>query len=355
MTIAATAILLAVGMALDIGRMFIAKNETQNFCDSAALAAALALDGTSNGIANAKTAVSNSTDKWNFGTTSVSDSTVLFSSTATGPWGSNPSTPSAILYTKVTATAPVSMYFMPVISHLFTQDVSSIATGGQVPMTTIKQGLAPYTAVSTNSTPPNFGLVVGQSYDMQWPATNGNNNFVQPACSGDSTASKNAVLANWGSSDNGYWGASANSSIAAEVLDQIQLTAISTGTNIMPVLTNGNKAAEAVYLDDRASEDINYTDNSIGINPASGYMADTHNGRRLMAVPIVDPVSPTETDVIGYGVFLLFTNGSTSNYYQKTANGNDPFCAMYAGAFDLSNLQVGVGGTTGATQVELVQ
>src|SRR6185437_2545121 len=99
MTIAATAIFLAVGMALDIGRMFIAKHETQSFCDSAALAAALALDGTSNGITNATAAVSSSTNKWNFGTTSISDYTVQFSTTSNGPWESNPSTPSTILYT----------------------------------------------------------------------------------------------------------------------------------------------------------------------------------------------------------------------------------------------------------------
>ena len=39
-----------VGLAVDIGRMFIAKNETQVYCDAAALAGAMALDGTAAGI-----------------------------------------------------------------------------------------------------------------------------------------------------------------------------------------------------------------------------------------------------------------------------------------------------------------
>lgn len=368
MTAAAIAIFLAVGMAVDIGRMFIVKNETQNFCDAAALAAALSLDGTSTGITNAQNAVTNSTNTWNFGTSTISSPTVEFATTSNGPWSGSPSSPSGILYVRVKATAPVPMYFIPVVNQIFTQNVNSYAIGGQIPYGSFKQGLAPYTAVSTNTTGPNFGLTVGENYDIQWPQFNGSRgncpsvptdcfNPSSKPCSGDLNSPNTlaAVAANWGSANNGYWGASSNSDIQNEILDVIQLTPISVGTNITPVLTNGNKAAEAVYLDDRASEDTNYTDNTVGINPASGYLADPHNGRRLLAVPIVDPISPTETDVVGYGQFLLYTNGSPSNYYQKTNNGNDPFCAIYAGPFDIGSFTTGAGGTNGATVVRLVQ
>ena len=44
MAVAALAIVGALGMAVDVGRAFIAKNETQTFCDSAAYAAVLKLD-----------------------------------------------------------------------------------------------------------------------------------------------------------------------------------------------------------------------------------------------------------------------------------------------------------------------
>src|SRR5438046_725991 len=43
MAVAAVALIGVVGVAVDMGRMFIAKNETQSYCDAAALAAALAL------------------------------------------------------------------------------------------------------------------------------------------------------------------------------------------------------------------------------------------------------------------------------------------------------------------------
>ena len=46
MAVAAIALIGVLGLAVDLGHMFISKNETQAYCDSAALAAALALDGT---------------------------------------------------------------------------------------------------------------------------------------------------------------------------------------------------------------------------------------------------------------------------------------------------------------------
>ena len=361
MTASSIALLVALGLAVDVGRMFIAKSETQAFVDAAALAATLELDGTSSGIAAAKAAVAAQTNKWNFNTTAIPAPTVTFATSLAGPWSSNPASGVGILYAKVNATVPVSLFFMPVVASQFTTNVNSIGTGGQVPLTTFPQGLAPYTAVSTDTTPPNFGLVVGKEYDIQWPAFNGTRAgcgpaspdkcFVQPACNDESFASKAAVVSNWSASNNGYWGSNANSEIRDEILDVIQIQPVSIGTNIQPILTNGDKAAEAVYLDQRANEDNNVTTNDL-----DDYFADsTHNNRRMLPVPIVDPTSPTNTTVIGFGLFLLEVNGgTTSNFYKKGSNGNDPYCAIYAGPYDISG-RVGGGGSTGATVVHLVQ
>src|SRR5437764_11587513 len=65
-----------VGLAVDGGRMLIAKNEMQVYTDSAALAAAMALNGTPAGLTQAITAVTNSQNRWNFGTTAVTDPSV---------------------------------------------------------------------------------------------------------------------------------------------------------------------------------------------------------------------------------------------------------------------------------------
>jgi hypothetical protein len=361
MALCAVALMGALGTAVDIGRMFIAKNETQAFCDSAALAAALALDGTTSGVAAARAAVSHSTNTWNLGSTRIGNPTVAFAMVLAGPWVASPNPAAGYLYARVTATAPLKLYFLPVLVARNIQDVSSSATAGQIPITSFPRGLAPYSGVSTDMTGPYFGLVPGNTYDIQWPQYNasrsgcGPNNpdkcFNSPPCADEPKASKAAVVANWGANINGYWGSTSNRSIEQEILDVVQLQAVSIGTNIAPVLTSGNKAAEAGYLDERASQDVNITD-----NVAANYLANPHNGRRLIPVPIVDPIDPSTTTVIGYGQFLLLANGpGSSNYYVKTTNGNDPFCAIYVGPYNVGSIGPGAGGSTGASRVKLVQ
>ena len=164
-------------------------------------------------------------------------------------------------------------------------------------------------------------------------------------------ASEVAVISNWGASISGYWGSNSNSLIQQEVLDVIQLQTIVAGDNIAPLLSNGNKASEAGYLDQRASQDTDTTDNT-----SSSYFAAVHNVRRLLGVPIVDPLDPTHTTVIGFGQFLLLANGpGPSNYYTKTTNGNDPYCAIYVGTYNIGGSGPGTGGTTGGSRVKLVQ
>jgi Flp pilus assembly protein TadG len=361
MAAAAFALIGVLGLSVDIGRMFIAKNETQTFCDAAALAAALQLDGTTTGISDAQSAVTNSTNTWNFNTATIGSPTVTFATSLAGPWSANPNPATGYIYARVSATVSERLYFLPAIVSQSTQNVVASATAGQIPITTFPQGLTPYTAVSTNTIGPNFGLVVGNSYDIQWPQFNdtragcGPNNpdkcFNQSPCTGDSKASETAVVTAWGANNSGYWGSTSNSTIQQEILDVIQIQAVDVGTNIQPVLSSGTKSSEAGYLDQRASEDLDTTDNT-----AADYLAAINNGRRLIAVPIVDPVDTSHTNVIGYGQFLLMANGpGTSNYYTRNTNGNDPFCAIYVGSFNVGSRKPGAGGTTGATVVKLVQ
>ena len=289
MALASVALVGVLGLSVDLGRLFIAKNETQQYVDAAALAAALQLDGTSTGISSAKSAVTNSANRWNFGSSTISSPTVQFATTSSGTWSNTPATPTDYAYVQVTATVSAPLYFLPLIVSSTSQSLVSTAIAGQVSLTTIPQGLAPFTAVSTNNTAPSFGLTVGDEYDLQWPQFNGSRNGCSTnapdncftpgsaPCMNDSKASKSAVVQYWSSANNGYWGSNSNSTIAQEVLDVIQLQAVAVGTNIQPVLSNGNKASEAGYLDDRASEDVDVTDNTL-----SAYLAATHNGRRLI-------------------------------------------------------------------------
>ncbi len=368
MAVSAFALIAVLGMAVDIGRMFIAKNETQAYCDSAALAAALALDGTTTGIANAQTAVTNSANTWNLNSTRVSNPTVTFATTTAGPWSANPNPATGYIYARVSATVNMNLYFIPVAVSANTQNVVSSATAGQLPINSFTQGLSPYTAVGTSNTPPNFGLVPGNSYDIQWPTYNNgascdptkankiDNCFLGTPCSGDSFAAKQEVVNYWAQSNSGYWGSTSSSTIAQEILDVIQIQPVSVGTNIQPVLTSGQKQSQSGYLDQRASQDIStdYITNNDS-STLSTYNSGIHNGRRLLPVPVVMPSTITNTSVVGFGAFLLYSNGATSDYYKKTTNGNSAFCAIYAGPYQVGGTGTGTGGSTGATYVKLVQ
>jgi len=86
MTASAIALVAAMGLAIDLGHIFIVKNETQTYVDAASIAAALQMDGTSAGITRADTAATSLSDAWNFSSTVLTSPTVEFGATTTGTW-----------------------------------------------------------------------------------------------------------------------------------------------------------------------------------------------------------------------------------------------------------------------------
>jgi len=361
MAATAAAVFGVVGLAVDIGRMFITKNELQVYCDAAAVAAAMQLDGSTAGLGRARSAIIAFPNKWNFGTTAVTGATAAFAMDATGPWVASPNPASAYSYAQVTAAALVPLYFLPLVTAQSTFNVTAVGAAGQIPIRSLGRGISPYTAVSTKSGATNFGLVVGNSYSIHWPTYNGNRSGCGPSnpgrcfnsdpCPGDDIDSQMAVVNNWATKYHGYWGSNSNSVIAAQVLNTIQMAPVAMGDNIDSLLTAGNKQSEAGILDERASQDTNTDDDT----PAAYLASSNHNGRRLLPVAIVNPVDPDHTIVIGFGQFLLQANGSPSNYYKKNSNGNSPYCATYAGPYNVGSTAIGAGGDTGAASVRLVQ
>jgi hypothetical protein len=55
------------GLAIDVGRMYMVKSETQSFTDAAALNAMVTLAGNQSGFTAAGTAASGTNKKWHFG------------------------------------------------------------------------------------------------------------------------------------------------------------------------------------------------------------------------------------------------------------------------------------------------
>ena len=360
MALTAAGIIGVAGLAVDVGRIFVIRNELQVYSDAAALAASQALDGTSAGMARAVAAALANGNRWNFGTTDVSNAAVAFGTTSTGPWVPSPANPAAYSFAKVTASASVPLYFLPCITGQSSFTVSTVAVAAQIAVPALTRGVSPYTAVSTNTTGPAFGFVAGNSYSIHWPTFNGNRSkcdqdplkcFNSDPCADDPPASLLAVVNNWGSNFHGYWGDNSNAAIAAAVLDGTQIAPLSIGDNIDPLLSSGDKQSEAGYLDQRANQDTDTLDGT----PATYLASTSHNGRRLLPVAVVDPVDPSHTNVIGFGVFLLLTNGTPSNYYKKNTNGNSPYCALYVGPYHIGSAGAGTGSATGATTSQIVQ
>jgi hypothetical protein len=297
-------------------------------------------------------------------------------------------------YVRVTKTVAPNVYFVPVVmaSPVYTQNVQSQAIAGQVSLpanASIRSGLGPFTGVAScggtvtacEASGPNFGLTVGSEYDLQWPQYNANrgnckNGVISDCfgnntpCAGDlalagqSAASgnpENEVVTAWGASINGYWGSNSTSVINQYILDQKQLAALAIGTDITPYLASGNKQGTAKILDDRVNQDVINYDPSTATTSAlklSTYLANpSHNGRRLMSVPMVYP-NGTGSQVVGYGTFLLETTqssaGALSTFY-KDGQGNDPYCAIFAGPWVINGKNGGTSNSSGGGRVRLVQ
>ena len=71
-------LLAVIGMAFDLGRVYIARNEAQVFVDAASMAAAQQIDGTPAGLDRAHAAVERLPNRWNLGTESFQGVQVEF-------------------------------------------------------------------------------------------------------------------------------------------------------------------------------------------------------------------------------------------------------------------------------------
>lgn len=95
-------LLAVVGMAFDMGRVYIARNEAQIFADAASMAAAKQLDGTAVGLDRARAAVAALPNRWNLGTENFSGVVIEFS-TDGQQWDAQPKDVTALHFARVTA------------------------------------------------------------------------------------------------------------------------------------------------------------------------------------------------------------------------------------------------------------
>jgi Flp pilus assembly protein TadG len=190
-----------LGLAIDVGRLYIARNEAQAFADAAALAGAVMLDGTAAGLTNATNAAAgtylsgNTAWKRNFFQTrpfEAGDYTVMFSASgADGSFlASGAGAPLNSRFVEVIATANVPMSFSMVLlgGDRTSSPARARAVAAQVLKTTFDDGLIPFApkghcttdataiaagypaCVASAANPEVFGvnMTKGQEYTIRW-------------------------------------------------------------------------------------------------------------------------------------------------------------------------------------------
>jgi Flp pilus assembly protein TadG len=408
LTLSVIALVGFLGLAVDLGRVYIVKNELQTFTDSAALSAAIELNGLQSGVDRAVAAVAASQNRWNFATQQVTSTqrTVTFAPTKTGDgngnWWSSPSVSQIpqIKYVRITVTVPVPLLFMQVVGAGNTQNVAAMAMAGRELTPTVGAGnLLPFSPIAPTPTDlTNFGFVIGNSYTLRWSSNIGNNGAPPngSTCSGDLALGWGAgtPIAKMRDTDphRGYWGSQSGSDLS-DWIENGYPNAVAVGDTIY--MATGTKNGRKKAMEDRVDSDSDNTSTAYATYEsrvfASGFRIG--NGRRLVAVPINSGVSSgggsgnsgssgngngngnggknngngngngggstggsssgesgsmDPRTVLGFAAFFL-----NDTDYDDT-NGNEPFCAQYVGTY-VQGANSHSGGTAGVAKLRLVQ
>jgi len=359
-----------LGLAVDLGRVYIAKNETQSYTDSAALAAALRLNGVS--FTPARAAVTGNTkNQWNLGTTifttSGGNTTITtefarplalnLSAPDPATWETSPATAAGYTFVRVTATATLPLYILPVVGSNLTQGVRSATVGGQLPLYSFSSGLLPFSPIyhpDTATTANPSGFTVGNWYTLRYPggATFTNSDL----CSGDQGNPTFLALANSQVSDErGFYQDPAASVARGEIIN---------GEMVYPVTYPGtvtmsggamNTARDA--LNDRIRFDTDQTSNTYAQYQAN---VDANGDRigigfRLVGTPVNAGPIPGggPRNITAFGGFFLSAAPTGDVFY--SSGGGSPWCAEYYGTWSKGSQETGAGQPGLAYVTQIVQ
>ena len=362
-----------LGLAVDLGRVYIFKNELQTFTDAAALAGSLELNGTSGGLDRARSRVDDTAaaNKWNFASAllSAGERTVEFAASANGAWSSNPSSSEAAAqnYMRVTAAVSVPVYFLGAVQAASTQGVSARSVAGRVTAGQAS-GLLPFSPIAPSSgDPANFGFVTGQRYALRWASDIGNSGAPPngSVCPGDlalgwdpgSTIDRARQSGSSLGSSRGYWGSESGPQLD-DWIDNGYPNPVATGSAI--AMAGGVKNGRKQHMESRVNSDSDHTSTAYSTYEDNlSNLFRVGNGRRVIGVPL--NAGPTGNGngngngnggadvrtVIGIAAFFL-----DSLTYDDT-NGNEPFCGEYAGTW-VQGANGHSGGSAGIAKVRLV-
>jgi hypothetical protein len=372
----AVTILGMMGLCLDLARLYVAKNELQNYTDAASIAAANRLDGTLEGIGDAVTEATTNVNKWAFGGSAVGSVGVEFSTLSTEGFVASPNPATGYRFVRVEAEGDVAVYFLTIFSAVSnSKEVEAVSVAGQTLLPSLGDGGFPFSPDAHVPNPiaadptGNFGFIKGELYTLRWDPvgkgvkkgiTNSSGNNVV-GCDGD----MNTPGFIPGADNNGQRGyidlqEGGGGGGAAFIRD-----AILGAADIDPVFVgdlidnaNGNKQSEVGAILDRIASDTNTTTDryytaaaaGVGLEPPGRTYYDVDppgqpppspprgNGRRIVTAPVNNP---TTNVIIGFAQFFLPLDPCPN-----LGGGLQPCCGEYIGT--ASQLPASGGATNGS-------
>ncbi len=305
------------GLAIDIGRMYITKNEAQAYVDSAALAAVRQLDGTAAGITRALAAVNTDISKWRFETSPFTNVSTTFSTSDTGTFTATPPNPPTDYYfARVAVSVDLPMYLIRVVADPSAR-IAASAIAGRQSITRLPGGefpFSPYTRKNNSPQDPSdpFGFQRGQDYTLHWGAPGNKSNCGNPP---EEDVQPLAVNGNIRAYCCAGSASSARQAIVGEATVPISIGDTVPMDNAQRVTLNATIAERVlVDADSTSTTYAEYRSKALG------------NRARVVVVPVNS--GPPNYTAIGFAGFFL-KNAST----YTALNGNDAACGEYIGVW----------------------
>lgn len=309
----------ALGLALDLGRMYAVRGEVQSFADAAAVRAAIRLDGTRQGLQEAERQAMTAEGRYHFGSERLPPPVVRFSAQASGPWLDAQHAMLESRFVEISAAAQVGAYFMRAVNGREAGLVAARSVAGQVEKSRFAEGLFPYSP-QVLVQPPGRALEAGMDYPLGPP---------QGLCGVEQTGVGPSPPP-----------AAPREFAAGPTADAIESDfmplPIAAGTPWTPPPPAGDR--QRASLRNRLLQDTDPDSSTY-----AAYVAGNRgNGRRLLACPVNDGETIT-----GFGAFFL------KRVTEQPPGGADAWCAEYAGSWVQGSRRKGAA-PSGAYVVRLV-
>ncbi|MFN0171079.1 MAG: pilus assembly protein TadG-related protein [Bryobacteraceae bacterium] len=309
-----------MGLAIDLGHLYVVKAEAQTFSDLTALAAVQELDGTIEGLERARERVKGYPMRWSLQQTPSETVRVEFSGDDRN-WEQQPRSAVPVKFLRVTAELDkVELFFLPAVIPNKTASIRAQAVAVQ----TTRQAYAsesgrmlPFAVLAHDATDSEFGFRPGDRVTLRWPAADAG---LSKPCEADQEQQWVANARSVSTAGTGYTQLATPDGIREAIEDDRVFVPVAIGRPVE--MTGGDIRLQADALRARIQQDTNSSAETYG-----DYRRRPGNGRRIGVVAVADPKQ--QLRVVGFATVFLAP-------VEEGGNPSTPLCAEYAGNTDRS-------------------